>query len=293
MKQVMKTRFAIIIALVALASSCTKEVVLPMDNNDVKTCSVSASIAGATKALQASVLKSSWNANDRISLLSNNSNSYFVTSSEGTQASFTLYDGNNNLANGTVYAEYPVSGILSGNGHTFSLEFQNGSADQINKYSLMTAVGQAVNGNASLTFENRLAVINLKNVQFPSVSKSIKNIKVSGEGIASVLNVKADGNAIAVSAANEESIVINAPATSEDRFLGFEEDGDYNFYVVIPATAAKTLTVTATDALNNSFTCTVDCNEGFANGQMYTVSDITLDAKLAINFSASVNDWKE
>jgi len=169
-------RKIIIFALVAIsfATACQNEDISMPVNKGVKVYASIKPITKITYTEEGGALKQAWAVGDNIVGFDEDGNSLELKIASGDDiengvATFTLVSGSSELTNGKkvylIYAPGKHYGDVSTS--TLSYDFSKQSSDVIP--ALMTATGTVNGGTLDLSFENKMAIIGMKN---PTVKSS-------------------------------------------------------------------------------------------------------------------------
>ena len=275
---------SIAVLLSVIATSCSMKdnytpAVVESSNNTAAVAAEKAALrinAGFTGTKAAdSAVKSSWDVNESIAVVSSESSSRFLSINAGDRVEFAAC--NKSFDASSVAAVYPYSNNVA-TGYNFSFEGQNGSIDYIKNFCLMTAKGSVKDGVANLTFEQKVAVIAIENAVCDGIAEGASINSVSLNGVATSANVSFSNGSINVAAAETGAISVYS-SLDETLYIAFLADGQSSIEIEI------------NDNLGGEFFYTLENGSAFQAGQTYTVANETFKGGYAITFNPSVANW--
>lgn len=236
---------------------------------------------GQTKAV-ASAFKSSWTSSEKISVANAAAEATFYAASTGAFVEFVSKSSDANKFNNSVYAIYPMVSNLTA-GSTISLAGQNGTLDNVNKYSIMTGKGSVSEAKANIAFDAKVAIICLHNITVDKQSDAVlKSVELTGKGISSSVKATLTSNGIQLAPESEGAVVVSSADFKNDVFVVF-----------YPTAETKEVKVLVRDSKGGEFFTTVSNNgSAFQAGATYEVNEsASFDGGYPINFNPTVNNW--
>lgn len=223
------------------------------------------------------VLKNSWNTSESIAVVSERGESRFLSINSGDVVEFASCTKSFDAS--SVNAVYPYIQNTS-NGAAFSFAGQDGSIENINKFNLMTASGSVRNGLANLTFNNRISVIRLSNINLDGCrAENFRSLELNG--VAETVNVKAENGNINITPADNGTITVNNPAIlGNDVYVAFFADN-----------TTTSIEIAVYDAMGGEWFYTLDNGSAFQAGQVYNVENVSFKGGYPISFNPSVENW--
>lgn len=266
------------LAMIAIvATSCLQNNEYePQIAEAAKTLTISASVkSNSTKSDDASV-KSEWNANESITVVSTTTGaeSRFLSVNSGSVVEFAA---TSKFDASSVAAVYPfIKGVAQGT--SFSFNGQDGTIESANKFSVLTAKGTVANDIARLSFEHKTSLLALSNIVLDGIHEDAKVSKIVLNGVPESANVVMNNNEIQVSASENGSITVYNDLSSE-------------VFISFLAGTASSIEVAVYDTLGGQFFFTLNNGSSFAAGLVYTISGETFQGGYPISFNPSTEDW--
>lgn len=224
-----------------------------------------------------SALKNSWNTSESIAVVSERGESRFLSINSGNVVEFASCTKSFDAS--SVNAVYPYIQNVS-NGASFSFAGQNGTLENLNNFNLMTASGSVRNGLANLTFDNRIAVIRISNINLDGCrAENFKSLKLNG--VAETVNVEAENGKINITPSDNNTITVNNPAIlSSDVYVAFFADN-----------TTTSIEIAVYDAMGGEWFYTLDNGSAFQAGQVYSIENANFKGGYPICFNPSVENW--
>lgn len=274
--------------LVALTMIMTTSCAAESDILDVEPSTKTASLVkaefGSTRQGYVSTksdnsYKANWNKGDEICIYSDNCNYAFQAISNDVVSSFASCYKMSDILSGTVTAVYPYFFLNEGN-NGFSLNGQDGTFENLDKYFLMTANGfVAENGEVNLNFCEHITILkfNLQGLLFDDAC--LTSAELSGDGICNKLNINVNNDMLSVSAANNKNLKVALNNETED-----------GYYYIAFYNTGEDFMLHVQDDKDGDFFVNLSVNT-LSNGCINEIPTEAFGGGYAIKFSADVEDW--